>query len=661
MKKIFTLAAALLASLSLTWAQTTYSLITGDGSLNSDEFFGGEAPLTDGNMTFEEVAYTNYIKFGSTASAPAYAANKTVGYHCKSAATDVKIYATNTNSSNKNLYITTFDEAAAAFVSETIAIAKNEAKVITKSYTNTTNKTIYLHVSSTDVKIYKFDVTETGAALKQAGEVGYSLNFNKGRFCAPASTEKVSSIDGLSFFGISSNYTPNNSSELQLKSVYAEEAYTTLAYVSFTAKEACQLHIKDNNGKGYWVSETLEAGTAEDLIINKDATINITAGNWYIISSNKGAIKFNLIEFTAPDLTPALDVDKESVDLKVTPVQAEASAKVKFTGRNLTPGTYNLTIPNLAGLTVTPTSVTVGEDGKLNAEVTIAYTSSVDIAAASVNISLTIGELNKTVAVNYSAVMTKNYINASVNIEGGIVAEGLSFATVAALEAANWEIAQVDANDSLNNAKGNARNESYLGLKLNKSTAAYLAGWVRQGDVLRVKFGNIPTAVLVSLNNGEATEYTAAVYELTASEDTYVKFAPKATGTKLVLKQAMLNEAIANVMYPITYEIGENGSVTGWTIAYPNEEVVMNITSNEGYALHSITYNSIPMVQSAPGAPISFIMPAEAVTVAADFGDILTAIDNADADVKAVKVVRNGQLFIEKNGVLYNAQGAVVK
>lgn len=38
-----------------------------------------------------------------------------------------------------------------------------------------------------------------------------------------------------------------------------------------------------------------------------------------------------------------------------------------------------------------------------------------------------------------------------------------------------------------------------------------------------------------------------------------------------------------------------------------------------------------------------------------------TAVENADAAMKAVKVVRNGQLFIEKNGVLYNAQGAIVK
>ena len=38
--------------------------------------------------------------------------------------------------------------------------------------------------------------------------------------------------------------------------------------------------------------------------------------------------------------------------------------------------------------------------------------------------------------------------------------------------------------------------------------------------------------------------------------------------------------------------------------------------------------------------------------------DIPTGINNAEEAVKTVKVIRNGQLFIEKNGVLYNAQGA---
>ena len=38
-----------------------------------------------------------------------------------------------------------------------------------------------------------------------------------------------------------------------------------------------------------------------------------------------------------------------------------------------------------------------------------------------------------------------------------------------------------------------------------------------------------------------------------------------------------------------------------------------------------------------------------------------TAIENAEEAVKAVKFFQNGQLFIEMNGVIYNAQGAIVK
>jgi hypothetical protein len=38
-----------------------------------------------------------------------------------------------------------------------------------------------------------------------------------------------------------------------------------------------------------------------------------------------------------------------------------------------------------------------------------------------------------------------------------------------------------------------------------------------------------------------------------------------------------------------------------------------------------------------------------------------TAVENTVDEVKAVKILQNGQLFIEKNGVRYNVQGAVVK
>lgn len=42
-------------------------------------------------------------------------------------------------------------------------------------------------------------------------------------------------------------------------------------------------------------------------------------------------------------------------------------------------------------------------------------------------------------------------------------------------------------------------------------------------------------------------------------------------------------------------------------------------------------------------------------------GDTPTAIKNVENAAKAAKFVRNGQLFIQKNGVVYNAQGAIIK
>ena len=38
-----------------------------------------------------------------------------------------------------------------------------------------------------------------------------------------------------------------------------------------------------------------------------------------------------------------------------------------------------------------------------------------------------------------------------------------------------------------------------------------------------------------------------------------------------------------------------------------------------------------------------------------------TALDNTEAEVKAVKFIENDQLFIEKAGKTYNAQGQLVK
>ena len=132
------------------------------------------------------------------------------------------------------------------------------------------------------------------------------------------------------------------------------------------------------------------------------------------------------------------------------------------------------------------------------------------------------------------------------------------------------------------------------------------------------------------------------------------------TDKTVVIKQIQIDEPIATWMYPITYAEAEHGTVSGWTIAYPDEEVKLSFTMDEGYTVASCFANNVEIV-GIPNVGEFFTMPAEAVIVTATFGDIATGMDNTEAAVKAVKVIRDGKLFIEKNGVLYDAQGTVVK
>jgi hypothetical protein len=250
----------------------------------------------------------------------------------------------------------------------------------------------------------------------------------------------------------------------------------------------------------------------------------------------------------------------------------------------------------------------------------------------------------------------------SIDFEGMVINNGKSYDVKSALTAAFYDYKNIDALDSLNNSKGAARNEPYLGLKIKKN-GGYLACNVQPGTTLRIKFGYVAETVL-AIAGGDTlrlvpTDNKLADLTVPFMVEKLVKLQTTSDKT-VVIKQIMIDDPIATWMYPITYAAAEHGTVSGWTIAFPDEEVKLSFTMDEGYTLVSCYANEQAVV-STPQVGEFFTMPAEAVTVNATFGDTATAIDNAEQEVKAVKVIRNGQLFIEKNGVLYDAQGAVVR
>lgn len=265
--------------------------------------------------------------------------------------------------------------------------------------------------------------------------------------------------------------------------------------------------------------------------------------------------------------------------------------------------------------------------------------------------------------VTFYAKFSKAYAE-SIDFEGMVINNGKSYDVKSALDAKYYDYKTIDALDSLNNAKGAARNEPYLGLKIKKQ-GGYLACNVLPGTTIRIKFGYVAADVLAIAGTDtmtlEPTDNKIADMEFPIMVETLVKL-QTTTDKTVVIKQIQIDEPIATWMYPITYAEAEHGTVSGWTIAYPDEEVTVAIAPEAGYLTYSLTYNGVALHDDENTGAATFTMPAQAVAVVAEFvSEYPTAIENSEVEVKAVKVIRDGKLFIEKNGVLYDAQGTVVK
>lgn len=373
----------------------------------------------------------------------------------------------------------------------------------------------------------------------------------------------------------------------------------------------------------------------------------------------------------ADDGSPKLSVSPASIDLNVTAEEGNPSATVKFSGKNLLPGDYSLTVPNLAGLELSEEIVTVDQDGKLNADITISFASQDEVEAASTAITLSIGELSAEVAVNYSASFQKVY-GESINIEQLILDNGTRFDIAGELTAKGFDFANINALDSLNDIEAKlARNEPYLGLKLKKQ-GAYIACWLAAGHTIRVKFGHVSNDVLATidgLGQAQTPDELAEGIQYTAIADAYMKIATTTDAT-VVIKQIIIDgEGFEPVELPApgAYAVkcsAENGTLAAnWDNKKENAPVgaliTLTATPAEGYELDAITVNGVAL--EAEEGVYSFIMPAEEVAVVATFKALpgpIEGIDNHAATTKAVKRIVNGTMVIERNSCRYNAQGA---
>ena len=262
-------------------------LIKSDGSINHENFTTGVTATT---VTYSETDH-NGAAWGGTQGAISgtNTLGKIVQYNATTDQMKIKIFAYSTNSGAKEIYIHRILEGEdTEQVIETLAVA-SKTPVESEYYTfnNTKNRSFYLTTNSTDVKILQVKVVDDGTPIKHAGQVGYTINLNKGRVVAYSNTEI--DFEGMTLT-TSSNYGVISSTELQTKS-----------NVAFTVASPVTISVTTNAAKYYVSQNASEDGTTATAVTAAGtASFDLTAGTWYIVPSTTSAVKLTNIAFTAP-------------------------------------------------------------------------------------------------------------------------------------------------------------------------------------------------------------------------------------------------------------------------------------------------------------------------------------------------------------------------
>lgn len=106
--------------------------------------------------------------------------------------------------------------------------------------------------------------------------------------------------------------------------------------------------------------------------------------------------------------------------------------------------------------------------------------------------------------------------------------------------------------DSLDDGK-TSRNEPYLGLKVKKS-GKLINFRLKEGDYVKVKFGQVSTTPKVAINGGDYTDMTITdnVYTYNATGEDLVSIYIDVAQKAVIYKQIMINEDIQDVTLPDT-------------------------------------------------------------------------------------------------------------
>lgn len=398
---------------------------------------------------------------------------------------------------------------------------------------------------------------------------------------------------------------------------------TMSGVLSFNVEKAGTVKVYCQGGGGgdrtTYISQTItsttnDATTAIGSFTSKEqaigiATAQVEAGTVYVWADNNVGVYGITFEASAPVTEPWIAFSKEELSLKVTPFVTTAEAELTLKGGNLAAGTYDLSLPTVTGLTITPTSVTVAKDGTLNDTITLSYTSDVNVEAASDELALNIGELTASVTIDYAARVD-------------------AYTQTTVIDSTTWDWSKAGIED--------------VQLDSTKTTPTRLDTFVLanvEGIVNDASFNS--QALLV---RGQYMFYK----KYNCFQGDYISFIAENKGTVQVTfsntSKRNANQGLGRVLYINGVATNDSTLTTDKIDSKPVEVPAGQVTITS-------------QMPSQPGIN-QFLRVYSITFVPKETG---TALEQNSLFVPATKVIRNGQLLIIREGKTYTVQGVEVK
>lgn len=339
---------------------------------------------------------------------------------------------------------------------------------------------------------------------------------------------------------------------------------------------------------------TLTSVGAGDAVITISAALQTVGDVLYCADELTYNVKIK-------SLSPVLEATKSALDFSLNAFETTKSATFIVSGYNLTGEASVSTLP--AGFTLDPVTLTIA-DGAVDQAFTLTYTAEEAVEASNANLVFTVGTTTVTIALTYGkiAALTQTIVTDSTTwnwSKAGVKEVLLSDATT---PTKNDTIVLANIDGIANDANFNSQALRVRGQFMVRDSKYF------QGDYISFNVEKAGTVKVEFSNTGNRTNAETETRYL------YVNGA-KTTAGSLVSNANTTSEEIAIPAGKV--EI---------TFMYPDET-----QGNQYCRVYSITYR-----------------------VKEDIG---AALNQVQAEVKAVKVIRDGQLLIIREGKTYTAQG----